>query len=208
MNKTTRKNLWEDCISNKVGTPKSYGLESQNSLTRYVKSLTEINQGIVSFDTNKEKVAKDYLHLYLSGDLNMSLLNNLNTYFEVQHWATVHDSLMKDGVISKFYTKYFKENFSQIFRPDYMPRVKQVQEEEQEQVDLFDELFPEDQFEDVTFQTMKEDLAKANQEIEYLRDKVRSLSEDNDMYHEKLRQIKAFLNDGIEKVDMILGSEC
>jgi hypothetical protein len=198
-----RKKLWNDCINNKVGSPSDYNLEYQNSLTRYVKALSGLNQCIVSFDANKEKIAKDYLHLFLTDDLAMNLLSKLSTYFEVEHWPTVHDAIMQEGIGSRYYTKYFKEKFSHLFRPGYIPKGAKTttqEVEDEDQVDLFDVLFPElaDSIEDVTFQTMKEDLHNAKQEIESLMEKVQVLTEDNKQARKKLRQLKALLNDELK----------
>lgn len=178
-------------------------MEYQNSLTRYVKALSGLNQCIVSFDPNKESVAKNYLHLFLTDDLAMNLLSKLSTYFEVEHWPTVHDAIMQEGISSRYYTKFFKEKFSHLFRSDYTPKVAKTatqEVEDEDQVDLFDVLFPElaDGIEDVTFQTMKEDLHNAKQEIESLMEKVQVLTEDNKQAKKKLRQLKALLNDELK----------
>lgn len=203
MDITLRKKLWYDFINNKVGSPKDYNLEYQNSLTRYVKALSVLNQSIVSFEPNKESIAKDYLHLFLTDDLTMNLLSKLNTHFEVEHWPTVHDAIMQEGIGSRYYTKFFKEKFSHLFRSDYIPKGAKSTNQEvgnEDQVDLFDVLFPElaDGIEDVTFQTMKEDLHNAKQEIESLMEKVQVLTEDNKQAKKKLQQLKALLNDELK----------
>ena len=199
MDNATRKKLWNDVIGNKVGNPDDYSLQYQSSLTRYVKALSEINLGIVSFDPKKEKIAKDYLHLFLTDDLPMNLLNKFSTYFEVEHWPKVHDAIMQEGINSRDHTKFFKEKFSHIFRSEYTPKGNSAPSTD-EQVDLFDVLFSESDFEDVTFQTMKEELHKAKQEIESLMEQVQVLTEDKAEVVEKLRKLKDTLNDELNSI--------
>jgi hypothetical protein len=201
MNNATRKKLWTDFTSNKIGSPDEYGLQKQSSLSRYVKSLSEINQACVCFDKNKETIAKNYLHLYLTNDLSMNLLGKINIYFEVEDWPKVHDALMQEGISSRDYTKFFKEKLSHLFRADYSPkRPITVQSDDESQEDLLDALFPGDHFEDVTFQTMKEELHEAKQEIESLMDKVQVLSQEKSDILEKLRELKTSFNDRLDSL--------